>query len=1619
MLRLIAEIARVDESEIGLSDDLIDIGLDPMEMATLRTRVTTMFQLSVDAANFECCRTVQDFVSVVETEIGEDDLASEGPAERSTLDFEGLAYTLQVGRESFGHRLAVVASGLEELRDLLQRHLSGQTSLPGVWTGDASVGNSLSDLMLGGEEGAEYLRKLREAHKPDKLARLWVSGIDLDWEILWEGSIPRRMSLPTYPFESRRCWVDAKIHREDLEPHRKDSPKKTELVTMERSSAVVEQLSKSTATPRRSPSGNVLDRVRRVLAEVLGWDPSEISENAGFDELGFTSVLVREAGELFRAEFGLVSTTAMFEFKTVAALASYISTLDNLSPEPEENASAERLRADISSTANVEKKREEPPSSPKDRSPLAIIGMSGRYPMANNLAEFWQNLVTGRDCVSEIPLDRPGWSQYAKVARDRLGEDGYPRWGGFVDGYDAFEPGFFNISPLEARFLDPQERLFIEAAWECVEDAGHTPDDITSENLADNRTRVGVFAGMTYNNYQMYAASQLEQGEWIPVNSQSFSLANRVSYIMNLAGPSITVDTACSSSLGAIHLACSAIRRHECDAAIVGGVNLTLHPSKYVTLAESGFTASDGRCHSFGDGGDGYVPAEGVGAILIKPLSQAIADGDHVYATILGSAMNHDGHTFGYSVPNPIAQAEVVTAALVDAGVTSDTITYVEAHGTGTSLGDPLEIHGLADAFGVDAARTSPCAIGSVKSNIGHAEAAAGIAQVHKVVLQLTHRTLVPTLPHAARLNPKIDFEQAGFHVQCALCPWPNSETGTPRRAGVSSFGAGGVNVHLILEEAPELSGSPKSHEDAPALLVLSARTDSALRAAASRLADHLRNKDLTDNLDSIAWTLQSGRRSLKHRLAAVTHDPLSAADALERFAADGQANGIVRVADGSGRGSIGAAMEKPTKNDDAVDLALIRELAEEWLQGGDPNWRRLYPHGSPVRVPLPTYPFERESYWIVNPFKESTPPSANPVTTIQQALAPASGSQADERPGAVSKIQADLADSTVSERSQILADYLANAVGELLEVPGSSFVDSRTGFFEMGMDSVLATRLVSRIELEIGITLHANAVFDRPTVDELAESLAEMWSPGAISSEPESPSPAGDLNLERVVYTVNWESADPGPTSSVSEPAGPLVIFDLDDRVRTRVTSCKGWPGQQVILVLPGEDYARRNESTYCVRPDRPEDFQRLHADVGSLPEAVWYLWTRRAGDNDIGLLDSSTFPACRLVRSIVSARPSESIGFLYVHEFEETPNPVHEGFGGFGRSVRHESPNVLVRTMGLEMTDLSENERASRIAELCLRELGGDVAPEQEIRYRWGRRWVRVLRETRTDESASPCSNFDTDGACVITGGAGGLGLIFARHLIDRGWKNLVLTGRSAETERHRMEVNELRRLGAQVSYHAVDVTDYCAINDLMGEVRSQHGRVTGIIHAAGILDDGMLVGRSIEQMRTVIAPKLSGALNLDAATSEDPLEFFVVFSSMAAIGGNPGQTDYAFANRFLCAFVSSREEKRISGQRHGVSRALVWPTWREGGMDIDEETRDTMLRRLGIAQLDTESGVGTFEAALSGEDPEVGVVVADLGRLSSLLPVERFQDTPTTSAESELEILLADLGFGSDGS
>ncbi|NBE80079.1 SDR family NAD(P)-dependent oxidoreductase [Micromonospora rubida] len=445
---------------------------------------------------------------------------------------------------------------------------------------------------------------------------------------------------------------------------------------------------------------------------------------------------------------------------------------------------------------------------------VAIVGISGRYPMARDLDEFWANLRAGRDCVTEVPADR--WDHRAIHAESK-GVPGrsYGRWGGFVDGVDEFDASFFHISPNEAAVLDPQERLFLQEAWHAFEEAGHAPS-------AWRGRAVGVFAGVMYNQYQLHGVR--DEPGLVP-SSFSASIANRVSFFLDLRGPSIALDSMCSSSLTTIHLAVDAIRRGECEAALAGGVNLAVHPNKYLLLSQSSFLSTDGRCRAFGTGGDGYVPGEGVGVVLLRPLRDALRDGDHVHAVVRGTALNHGGRTAGFSVPNPASQAALVAESLARSAVDPAEIGYVEAHGTGTSLGDPIEVAALEQAFDRVGAGRGPWPLGSIKSNIGHLESAAGIAAVTKVVLQLRHRELVPSL-HAEPLNPTVDWARSRFRVQRSTEPWASCG-GAPRAAAISSFGAGGANAHVVLAEHRVAVPEPEPVE--PRLFVLSAKDGTRL----------------------------------------------------------------------------------------------------------------------------------------------------------------------------------------------------------------------------------------------------------------------------------------------------------------------------------------------------------------------------------------------------------------------------------------------------------------------------------------------------------------------------------------------------------------------------------------------------------------------------------------------------------------------------------------------------------------------------------------------------------------------------------------------------------------------
>ena len=520
--------------------------------------------------------------------------------------------------------------------------------------------------------------------------------------------------------------------------------------------------------------------------------------------------------------------------------------------------------------------------------------------------------------------------------------------------------------------MDPQERLFMQTVWATLEDGGYTRKHLQRVDHA-----VGVFAGVTYNFYPLFAAEEWQKEHRVPLDIQTFSLANRISYFLNLNGPSFVVDTACSSSLAAIHLACDSLVKGDCALAIAGGVNLSLHPSKYHFLGSMSLMSDAGRCASFAEGGSGYVPSEGVGAVLLKPLSDALRDNDSIYGIIKSSSMNHGGKTSGYTVPNPNAQSAVIVKALKQGQIDPRTISYVEAHGTGTALGDPIEVRGLQEAYETFTQEKQYCAIGSVKSNIGHLESAAGISQLAKVLLQLKHQQLVPTV-HAAQLNPFIDFKNSPFYVQQQLSDW-SSAPHTPRRAAISSFGAGGANVHMIVEEYVPQAMAARNTAPGPFLFVLSALNAERLAVKVQQMQQYIaknRQKLHAEWLFDACYTLQTGREAMPARLAVLVATLEELIDTLAQHAV-GRKNCWMQTNAAANNSAHTLAGEHIK----AMDLAV---LAQQWVDGATVEWQHLYTALQPRIISLPTYPFAKRRCWI--------PTVDAPAVLAQQAIpAPAS----------------------------------------------------------------------------------------------------------------------------------------------------------------------------------------------------------------------------------------------------------------------------------------------------------------------------------------------------------------------------------------------------------------------------------------------------------------------------------------------------------------------------------------------------------------------------------------------------------------------------------------------------
>ncbi|HXH38621.1 MAG TPA: SDR family NAD(P)-dependent oxidoreductase [Thermoanaerobaculia bacterium] len=887
------------------------------------------------------------------------------------LSMTDVSFSLFVGRMHLTHRLVCIARDQDELTRLLRQWVeTGSASQ--VYAAEileARVREQVSLKKFGNyciqeckvaKDAAGYQENLAA------VAELYIQGYSLDFPALFSGDA-KRIPLPTYPFARERYWVDpvgvgskpAIVATRALRPElRINMP------------SIGEQRHGTTFTGSGGDlRASVQEELSNIATELLHIPAGDISPDRILIDLGFDSIGLTNFAKAINDRFQLdITPVLFFDYPAIGDIAKYLAVEweSDIRRAHRESAPATQVVAEPAvSHLSAQTGRAAPSLSPELRfvnEPIAIVGIAGVMPQSEDLDALWENLRDAKDLVTEIPRDRWNWEDYYGDPLREVNKSN-SKWGGFMKEVDKFDSLFFGISPKEAQMMDPQQRIFLETVWKAIEDSGQKVSDLAG-------TRTGLFVGVGSNDYLDLMRHQESVLDAYTASGNAHSvLANRVSYLLNLRGPSAPIDTACSSSLVALHRAVESIHARSSDMAIVGGVQVILSPGGYISFGMAGMLSSDGKCKTFDKHANGYVRGEGCGAVLLKPLVAAEADGNHIYAVIKATSENHGGRVTTMIAPNSAAQAELLIEAYDKAQIDPTTVGYIECHGTGTTLGDPIEIQALSNAFSElyktcdrGPADRPHCGVGTIKTNIGHLETAAGIAGLLKVLLAIDHKQ-IPANIHFEELNPYIRLEGTPFYVVDTLTAWEAvmGEDGVPlpRRAGVSSFGFGGANAHAVLEEYIPQPRESAASVNEPQLIALSAKNDLGIRAYVQSLRTYLDKHEV--ELADLAYTLQVGRDEMPERVAFVVSGTEELKRQLDHFLkGDGQTEGRCR-ATATNSGVEEAAVQA------AIERKNLVELAELWVCGAKIDWRLLYKAGVPRRISAPTYPFARERHWIRN----------------------------------------------------------------------------------------------------------------------------------------------------------------------------------------------------------------------------------------------------------------------------------------------------------------------------------------------------------------------------------------------------------------------------------------------------------------------------------------------------------------------------------------------------------------------------------------------------------------------------------------------------------------------------
>lgn len=1428
------------------------------------------------------------------------------------------------------------------------------------------------------------------------------------------------------------------------------------------------------------------------LAVQTGLTSRVILKADTFDQVGIDSIAIMNVTATLEAVTGSLPKTLFFECPSVSVLSDYLlaNYLDVLSqhfaegtPKPvpvlPAASTTQAAAKPLVSFARQRRAQGQSASHPSAREPIAIIGLAGRYPDAETPEQLWQNLSAGRDSVISVPAERWDVERYFNADKNH-NHTTYCRNGGFISKAEYFDPAFFNITPADAIVADPQERLFLQTAWHALEDAGYAREAISGK-------AVGVFAAVMWNQYQLYGLDKVLAGDQAGALSVASAIANRLSYTMNIQGPSLTLDTMCSSSLTALHLAAQAIWNGDCETAFVGGVNLSLHPHKYLSLCSNNFLSARGRCSAFGENADGYVPAEGVGVVYVKPLAQAEADGDHIYGVIRATAVNHVGRTSGATVPSPDAQAALIQRALQQAEIDPHSISYVEAHGTGTALGDPIEIRGLNKALNADGVHPG-CRIGSIKANIGHAESAAGIASLTKVLMQMRHGQIAPSL-HSTPLNPKIEFSDTPFDVNQALCAW-DTPAGNPRRAGISSFGAGGSNAHIVVEEY--LDQRAATTAQASNLLVLSARTKAQLSANASRLLGWMQANPQAD-LTEVCFTLQAGREAFDHRFAVEVSSLALAIDHLQA-AIDSNfeaGQGIYRA---QSQLDDEAELFEDEDGQEYLERLLLKQrwsgLARLWCRGISVDWARCY-QGFVRRISLPGYAFAEQKLmfdigletslgvdghlqnisdiysqayrsrlsathpsladhhigghsvvsmaWLaslVNSAVHQAAPDgiweigalnlervllvSGEQLELELVIEPVSDNQLEASIYHISELQGQRSETRVAtaavRRRMQSANYLDQLAGAAMVSADNLYSDfAKAGFCYGKSYHRVAQFALGDTQVRASLAAghrYFNDLADAGTIDAALQLTRLFTTEGSGAWFPktlggfwfDASASASSLAVEKIAeqdgqlafrlfwldqtgalvgYCDQFLLANERAAAQSSKP----VVASAQNNASNNATQSNGFESGDSQVSLIARQWVDANSL----------DARYRSANISSSTAPVWVInpdqsWLAdntaqvviRWGDENRQVsaaewqVQANEAGMQFLVERLQGSEPVILLGANQVHDGEEQ---LYWNLWHLVRQAMKASIN------NLKLVVAAINSAPQILALPSWMHTVAEERPGYQMRVALSgqplhvSQWLAPLTASMKLSRYTQSGNWQVRGftslglatdkpvplsgqTVLITGGAGGLGSLFARHLAAKHGCNLVLVGRKAINDDIRTLLADLRRHDVEAVYYSSSMGDADSMAALSRKIELRFGQLDGVVHAAGFNCDSYIFRQSAANVEQVLAPKVSGTRYLiqllQTLSNGNPTAWMLGFSSISGFLGHAGQADYSFANAYM-------DEALLAAE--GIKGLTInWPLWDGVGMQISPKLVKMLEQQTGMQPLPVAHGLALFDQILA---------------------------------------------------